>query len=71
MLLAEYLRKTGRSQQKLADELGVSQGLISQYLKGRTAMSAERAMEIEALTQGLIRARELRPDLPWPTVQSS
>lgn len=69
MQLAEYLRKTGRSQQMLATELGVSQGLISQYMGGQLAMSAERAMEIEKLTQGQVCARELRPDLPWPTTQ--
>lgn len=70
-VLQAYLDKHAISQeafsQKFAPE--ISQGLVWQWLqwlknpaKG-TRITAERAKEIESLTDGEVRACDLRPDL--------
>jgi len=43
--------------------LGVSQGLVWQWLHGETKITAERAIDIETKTAGEITRQELRPDL--------
>lgn len=54
------------SQQKLADACGVKQPSIWQA-KDTERCSAELAMAIERATGGAVKARQLRPDLPWPS----
>lgn len=61
MKLDEYLKTT--TQTEFAKRLGVSQGLINQWLTGKTKITAERAVAIEHETGGKIRRHELRPDL--------
>lgn len=63
MNLTEYLKTT--TQAKLAMSLDVDQSLISQWLNGKTKITAERASQIEEATKGKVRRHELRPDL-WP-----
>lgn len=53
------------SQAKLAEACGVKQQSIWQA-KETGRCSAELAMAIEVATEGRVRARDLRPDLPWP-----
>lgn len=43
--------------------LGVSQSLVTHWLNGRKAITAERALQIEQATGGAVKRAELRPDL--------
>lgn len=61
MTLTDFLKKT--TQQALASQLGVTQGLVSQWVRGETQITAERALEIEAATGGQVTRQELRPDI--------
>lgn len=63
MDLAKYLETTETTQQAFAVKVGVTQGLVWQWLSGKTRITAERAKEIEAATEGLVTRRELRPDV--------
>lgn len=66
MKLRTYLLRRAISQGQFAAALGVTQPAVQHWLTGRLKISAERAMQIERLTHGEVRAAELRPDLPWP-----
>lgn len=66
MQLREYLDQPEQSQQKLADRMGVSQGLISQWLnwlegrvKNASKVAPETAIRIEAATDGAVTCEEL------------
>jgi DNA-binding transcriptional regulator YdaS (Cro superfamily) len=61
MDLREYLEST--TQKEFAERLGVTPGLISQWMVGRAPVPPERAMEIERLTRGMVTRLELRPDV--------
>lgn len=61
MDLKTYLQH--HTQTSLAKRLGCSQGLISQWLAGTTRVSAEKAKEVEAATDGAVTRHELRPDI--------
>ncbi len=61
MDMKTYLETT--TQAEFAERLGVSQGLVSQWLLGRTRITAERCRDIERVTNGAVTRRELRPDL--------
>lgn len=63
MNLAEYLEDTKTSQDAFAEKLGVTQGLVWQWLSGRTRITPERAKQIELATGGAVSRRELRPDV--------
>lgn len=63
MNLKTYLKKTKTTQQALADALGVTQGLVSQWINGVTPITGEQAVKIEEKTQGQVTREELRPDL--------
>jgi DNA-binding transcriptional regulator YdaS (Cro superfamily) len=66
-LLEEAVRIAG-SQGKLGRKCGVSQASIWTAIKeGRP--SAELAIKIEAATG--VKARDMRPDLPWPPVDGA
>lgn len=58
-----YLDKNRLSQEQFGALIGVSQGLVWQWLNERTQITAERAKEIEEKTNGAIKRHELRPDL--------
>jgi DNA-binding transcriptional regulator YdaS (Cro superfamily) len=62
MQLSEYL-KTVESQTSLARRIGVSQGLVYQWVSGRTRITAERALQIESATEGKVSRHETRPDI--------
>lgn len=61
MKLSEYLGTT--SQAELGSLLNVSQSVVSQWLRGETRITAERAIQIEKATNGKVSREELRPDL--------
>lgn len=63
MDIKAYLEKHQLSQEQFAKQIGVSQGLVWQWIEGRTRITAERAVEIEKKTEGEITRHALRPDL--------
>lgn len=63
MDIKAYLGKHQLSQEQFAKQIGVSQGLVWQWIEGRTRITAERAVEIEDKTDGEITRQALRPDL--------
>jgi transcriptional regulator with XRE-family HTH domain len=42
---------------------GVSAGMVGHWIAGRHRITAERAIQIEAATDGAVTRAELRPDL--------
>lgn len=61
-----YMEKHKLSQEAFADRIGVSQGLVWQWLNGKTKITAERARDIEEITKGELTLVALRPDLFAP-----
>lgn len=59
------------SQKRFAKELGVSVGLVWQWVNGRTAITPARAVQIEQATGGLVTRQELREDWAsiWPELK--
>lgn len=64
MDLKTYLE--GCSQSDLAERLGVTQGAVWQWVNGKTRITAERAIEIDLVTGGVVSRHELRPDVFGP-----
>lgn len=64
--LIEKAIEIAGSQTKLAEACGVKQQSIWQA-KDAGRVSAELALLIERAVAGKVTARELRPDLPWPS----
>lgn len=64
MDLKTYLE--GCSQSDLAERLGVTQGAVWQWVHGKTRITAERAIEIDLVTGGVVSRHELRPDVFGP-----
>lgn len=62
-VITRYLSKAGVKQADFAAQLEVTPGLVSQWLSGRTAITAERAIQIEDVTKGFVKRAQLRPDL--------
>lgn len=65
MKLKQYLKKTGTTQRQFAVRMGVTQGLVNQWISGLTKVGPERALEIEKATAGMVTRRELCPQFPW------
>ena len=63
MDITAYLKAKELSQEAFAKQIGVSQGLVWQWISGKTRITAERAIEIEEKTDGAIRREQLRPDV--------
>ena len=63
MDLKTYLANGDHTQTSFAERMGVTQGLVHQWLSGRTRITAERARQIEKVTRGKVKSRELRPDI--------
>lgn len=61
MTLNEYVDQHGQT--ATAALLGVSQGLVWQWINGKTRVTAERAIQIETATGGKVDRASLRPDL--------
>lgn len=51
-----------RSQQPMADALGVSQSVVSKWMR-RGELPAEYVLKVEMLTKGRITKHDLRPDI--------
>ena len=65
MKLREYMSLDGVQPTKLAQELGVAPAYLYQMATGIRRISAERAIEVEKVTGGLVTCEELRPDVDW------
>ena len=63
MKLPNYLGKTKTTQQAFAEKLGVTQGLVHQWLYGLTRITPAKAKAIEKVTAGAVKRHELRPDI--------
>lgn len=55
----------------LAGSLKVSPPTVSQWSSGSRPVPAERALQIEALTEGRVRRDQLCPTFPWDVAASS
>lgn len=62
MNLRQYIKKHDLTQEQCGRRLGVSQAMVSQWLKG-DPITADRAVAIEKKTKGEILREDLRPDL--------
>lgn len=51
------------SQEKLADALQVKQPTVSDWLRGRRPISAKHCIQLELITNGQFKAKDLRPDI--------
>lgn len=63
MDLQNYLQKHGLSQEAFGEKLGVSQGLVSQWLNGETGITNERAKQIAAVTDYEVTPHDLLPGI--------
>jgi DNA-binding transcriptional regulator YdaS (Cro superfamily) len=57
----KFLDQYGAS--RLAAELGVSQGAVSHWRRGRFRIPAERCRDIVARSEGALSVQDLRPDV--------
>ena len=67
MNLSEYLKNNSRVE--LASAVGVSLGMISQWVNKTRPVSTERCVAIENATNGKVTRKDLRPDdwaVIWP-----
>lgn len=58
-------------QADLARALGVTPGLVNQWVTGATKPTAERCIQIDEATGGLVRCEDLRPDVNWAYLRST
>jgi DNA-binding transcriptional regulator YdaS (Cro superfamily) len=61
--LHDYLKSEEVSQAELARRLGVTQGMVWQWLKGVRRVSAEKVLALEEATNGKVTRHEIRPDI--------
>jgi DNA-binding transcriptional regulator YdaS (Cro superfamily) len=71
MNLADYLSTTKTSQAAFAKQLGVSQGLVYQWLSGKRPVAAEHCPVIERITNGSVTCEELNDKVDWAFVRAS
>lgn len=66
MNLDKYLEHGGKgAAARLAEQIGVTPVLVSQWRTGTRPVPAERCPNIEKATGGAVRCEELRPDVDW------
>ena len=66
MNLETYVDQLPRGGKKvLALQLGVTASYLSRLVSGDRAVTAERALQIEKVTEGRVTRYDLRPDLQW------
>ena len=63
MNIYQRLVKYFGTQQKAAEALGLDQGTVSGWVRGKHGMSPVSALKAEAITGGEFKAVELCPDL--------
>lgn len=62
MRLQTYLADTGTTQATFAAQLGVTQSMVGQWMRGVAVPPPSRCVEIELLTDGRVSRVDLRPD---------
>lgn len=65
MSLKTYTSNKRGKATELAKKIGVPVTLISQWANGVRQIPAERCLEIEKATAGVVRCEDLRPDIDW------
>ena len=68
MKISDYLQKFRVTQVEFAQSLGVTQGLVGFWVRGKPP-SPVRCMQIERVTNGSVTRRDLRPhdcEEIWP-----
>lgn len=72
MKLADYLSESKTTQQEFAQALGVTQGLVGFWVRGKPP-PPQRAVQIERITGGKVGRRDLRDDWRdiWPELSAS
>jgi DNA-binding transcriptional regulator YdaS (Cro superfamily) len=73
MDLKTYLSSERGRASALAAEMGVSLSYLSQMANGKAPISAERCVEIEQKTQGIVPRQHLKPDdwqRTWPELSA-
>ena len=63
MDIRAYLEKHKLSQKEFGDRIGVSQGLVWQWLEGKTRVDPKHFNNIEEKTEGEVTRRDCRPDI--------
>ena len=63
MKLFDYIQTT--TQSALAKQVGVSQGMVHQWVTGIRPVSLDKCIAIERATGGAVTCEELRPDFDW------
>ena len=58
--LKKFIRENYKTQEQFAEQIGVTQARISQWLTGRRIVPVKRAEQIENITCGVITSNELR-----------
>lgn len=72
MNLQAYLTESGTTQEAFAKKIGVTQGLVSQWLLGKVRVPPERWRDIFAATEGKVTLWDLRPDVfPFSPIDGS
>lgn len=64
MPLYAWLRPRGRTK-LLSTLMGVSESMVSKWGSGVRQITAERCLEIERETAGVVRCETMRPDINW------
>jgi len=70
MELKTYLERDGGNM-PLAEALGISPVIVSQWKTGARQVPAERCPSIERATNGAVRCEELRPDVDWAFIRAT
>lgn len=66
--LRSYMTRNVVTQRQLAADIGVTQGLIYQWLSGHRKVAAEKVLSVSKATGWQVTPHELRPDIyPNPT----
>ncbi|MDS4030774.1 MAG: YdaS family helix-turn-helix protein [Candidatus Contendobacter sp.] len=72
MDIKTYIKQSrGKHARELASKAGTSVGYLRLMSYGLRTPSAEMAIRLEKASEGAILARELRPDLPWPSTEAA
>ncbi|HWH75058.1 MAG TPA: YdaS family helix-turn-helix protein [Methylibium sp.] len=61
MKLTDYFKASQTTQDDFAKRLGVTQGMVGFWVRGKPPTPA-RAVQIERATQGAVTRQDLRPD---------
>jgi len=72
MNIEEYFERYGAKHvATVASKAGTNLAYLRQCKYGVRRMSASLALKLELGSNGEMTARELRPDLPWPSIPSA